>query len=150
MVILKHHSVFYRIENVTKWLQNGFMDTQKPYRCSMRLKDYDYSASGYYFITICTQNRTCLFGKISDHRMMLNEIGNIVEEEWIYMGKKRSNIILDKFIVMPNHLHGVVCIDSNDLEKYGRRGTTCRARGADIKNQSNTNRRYSVHCQIKI
>jgi REP element-mobilizing transposase RayT len=83
-------------------------------RRSIRLKDYDYSQTGMYFVTICAKDRKCLFGKIKNEEMELNELGEIIEEEWIKSSEIRKEICLDEFIIMPNHLHGVVFIDNGD------------------------------------
>lgn len=83
-------------------------------RRSIRLKDYDYSQSGAYFVTVCTQNRECLFGEITDGEMVLNEFGKIVADEWIKTGEIRDEIELDAWVVMPNHFHGIVIICRGD------------------------------------
>ncbi len=85
-------------------------DPQKHHRRSIRLKGYDYSQSGGYFITICQQNRECLFGNIVEGEMSLNLWGNIVMECWYNLPSHYSNIELDEFIIMPNHLHGIMFI----------------------------------------
>jgi len=77
------------------------MDKNKYNRCSIRLKNYNYSSPGTYFITICTCNRQCLFGEI-------------VKTEWQKTGALRPNIDVDAFVVMPNHLHGILIITDND------------------------------------
>jgi hypothetical protein len=69
------------------------------HRRSICLKDYDYSQAGLYFITICVQNRHCLFGKIADNKMVLNEYGKIAYDEWLKTPNIRANIQLDEFIV---------------------------------------------------
>ena len=85
-------------------------------RRSIRLKGYDYSQAGLYFITISTKNRLCLFGEIVDdgrgtmHRA-LNKYGRIAEEEWTKTSEMRPNIHLDEFVIMPNHMHGIIEIN---------------------------------------
>lgn len=79
-------------------------------RCSICLKGYDYSQNGAYFITISTHRKQNLFGEIIDEEIKLNEFGRIVEDEWLRTAKMRSNIVLDEFVVMPNHVHGIVII----------------------------------------
>jgi len=59
------------------------------------------------FVTICVQNPTCLFGKITDREMILNEYGQIAHNEWAETSEIRSNVELDVFVVMPNHIHGI-------------------------------------------
>jgi REP element-mobilizing transposase RayT len=80
------------------------------HRYSIRLKGYDYSQAGRYFITICTQNRECLFGEIVGAEMNVNEYGKIVETEWLNLKIKYPNIELYEFVVMPNHFHGILQI----------------------------------------
>ena len=84
------------------------------HRRSIRLKGYDYSQSGAYFVTVCTQNRECLFGEIVAGEMVLNEFGKIVADEWIKTGEIRDEIELDAWVVMPNHFHGIVIIRRGD------------------------------------
>ncbi len=102
-----------------------------PRRKSIRLRGYDYSQAGAYFVTICTQNRACLFGEIVDGEMNLNEYGCIVMDEWIKTTEIRNEIELDEFIVMPNHFHAIVVI-------------TCRgtARRAPTKGRAPTMERF--------
>jgi REP element-mobilizing transposase RayT len=85
-------------------------------RTVLRLKDYDYSKAGGYFITICTHNRDCLFGEVINQEMWLNEAGEIVEQWWLKSRNKFSEISLDSYIIMPNHIHGIIMImDDNSL-----------------------------------
>ena len=86
-------------------------------RKSIRLKEYDYSQSGAYFITICTQNRKWLFGNIVEAKdyspvtkMILNDPGGMVEKCWNEIPKHFPNVELDEFVIMPNHVHGIVVI----------------------------------------
>jgi REP element-mobilizing transposase RayT len=81
---------------------------QTHHRRSIRLKGYDYSQAGAYFITICTHNRECLFGTIENGEMMLNDGGNIAEECWLEIPKHFPNVVLHEYIVMPNHVHGII------------------------------------------
>lgn len=71
-------------------------------RRSRRLKDYDYSQSEVYFVTIVTHNRECLFGRIQNGKMDLNGYGRIVCDKWRNTGNIRSNIVVDDFVIMPN------------------------------------------------
>lgn len=99
----------------------------KKRRRSMRLQGYDYSQAGIYFVTICVKNRECLFGEIKNEEMILNKLGRIVEKEWKKTPEKRKNVGLDEFIIMPNHLHGIIIINykivgidcNQSLHKYG-------------------------------
>lgn len=78
------------------------------HRRSIRLKGYDYSQVGLYFITICCQDRAHLFGKIENGEMILNEYGKIAHEEWDKTEKIRTNCRIHEFIIMPNHIHGII------------------------------------------
>jgi len=82
-------------------------------RRSIRLRGHDYSQVGAYFVTICTYNRACIFGHIMDSEMRLNEIGQIAAEEWTRSERVRDEIELDEWVIMPNHLHGIVWITTN-------------------------------------
>ncbi len=77
-------------------------------RQSIRLKGYDYSQSGAYFITICTYKKQCWLGEIHQGEMVFNQIGKIVAQEWLKSSEIRQEIELDQWIIMPNHLHGIV------------------------------------------
>ena len=81
---------------------------EKHHRRSIRLQGYDYSQPGAYFVTVCTRNKEFLFGEVADGEMVLNDYGHIVEEEWHRSSDIRREIRLDAFVVMPNHLHGVL------------------------------------------
>jgi REP element-mobilizing transposase RayT len=84
------------------------------HRRSIRLKDYDYSQAGLYFITICCQDKICRFGKIKNGEMILNDWGKLHIDEWLKTPNMRPNIQLGEFIVMPNHMHGIIVITDND------------------------------------
>jgi len=84
------------------------------HRRSIRLKGYDYSQEGIYFVTICVQNRECLLGKIMDGEMVLNEYGQIVQMVWGELLQHYNNIQLDEFVIMPNHIHGIILITDDD------------------------------------
>ena len=90
----------------------------KHHRRTIRLQNYDYSQSGAYFVTICTKERQNLFGKIDNDILTLNSIGEIAETEWHKTSHVRSNVELDEYIIMPNHLHGIILItnESNDTK----------------------------------
>lgn len=77
-------------------------------RRSIRLKGYDYSQAGVYVVTLCVRNRICLFGKIDSGKMQLNEYGNIVQSAWEDLPNHYKDITLDGFVVMPNHVHGII------------------------------------------
>ncbi len=87
-------------------------DPERHHRRSIRLKGYDYTQPGAYFITICTHDRACLFGEVVEGQMRLNDFGQVVKEEWFRSAEIRKEIRLfaDEFVVMPNHIHGIVWI----------------------------------------
>lgn len=80
------------------------------HRRSIRLKGYDYSQAGLYFITICCQDMICRFGEIVNDEMILNESGEIAYLEWIKLQEWFPNFELDVFQIMPNHIHGIVAL----------------------------------------
>ena len=77
---------------------------------SARLKGWDYSSPGHYFITICTKNRECLFGNVVRGEIVLSETGKIAEQYWREIPVHFNGIELDEFVVMPNHIHGIISI----------------------------------------
>jgi putative transposase len=85
-------------------------DPTKRHRRSTRLRNYDYAQAGAYFLTLCSYNRECLFASIDQGRIHLSKIGEIVAQEWTRSAGIRGEIELDEWIVMPNHLHGIVMI----------------------------------------
>jgi REP element-mobilizing transposase RayT len=90
---------------------------EKHHRRSIRLKGYDYSAAGAYFITLCTYQRQYLFGEIMDGAMHLNPYGKIVEEGWLQSSTIRQEIELDAWVIMPDHMHGIVVITNHDANE---------------------------------
>ncbi len=88
----------------------GKFNSEKHNRRSIRLKGYDYSRQGAYFVTICTQNRECLFGNIQQNKMILNHAGEMVLETWNELSIKCPSIVIDESIIMPNHVHVIICI----------------------------------------
>ena len=80
------------------------------HRRSIRLKGYDYSQAGCYFITICAQNRKCMFGESIDGQMAVNEFGEIVNDQWLKIPDRFPGIELDVFQIMPDHFHGIINI----------------------------------------
>jgi putative transposase len=83
-----------------------------PQRRSIRLRGYDYARSGYYFITICTENRACTLGSIENNVLTLSTAGRDVSNIWLTLPRRFPGVALDAFVVMPNHVHGIVVIDA--------------------------------------
>jgi len=79
-------------------------------RRSIRLQGYDYSQAGAYFVTICTQNKECLFGEIENGKMRLNDAGKMARKYWDDIPAHFPNVTPDVFVVMPNHIHGILFI----------------------------------------
>lgn len=84
--------------------------TTKRNRKSTRLKQFDYSSNGYYFITICTKNRINHFGEIQNSKMILNPLGKIAKEYWNKIKELHHFVRLLSFVMMPNHIHGIIII----------------------------------------
>jgi REP element-mobilizing transposase RayT len=81
------------------------------HRKSIRLKGYDYSKTGLYFITLCVEDKQHLFGDVIDGKMILNPLGQIANDEWLNTSNIRDNILLHEFIIMPNHFHSIIEIN---------------------------------------
>ena len=78
---------------------------------SARLAGYDYRNEGLYFVTICTKNKFHYFGEIENGNLLLNEIGLIAHKYWAEIPQHFNHVSLDEFVIMPNHIHGIICID---------------------------------------
>ncbi len=96
-------------------------------RKSIRMENYDYSQFGGYFVTICTHEKKCIFGSILGEKMHSNEYGSIVSEVWNSIPNHFDNVELDQFVVMPNHVHGIIFINKSietrhamPLRKFGK------------------------------
>ena len=88
--------------------------TRKPRN---RLEGYDYSQSNYYYVTICTDERKEWFGEIKNDQMILNDHGQIVRQQWQWLAEQYTYVELDEYIVMPNHIHGILIIDDTDRSR---------------------------------
>ena len=85
-------------------------DRRKHHRRSIRLAGYDYSDPGAYFVTLCTYGRECVFGAVAAGAVRLNDCGLVAREEWLRTGAVRPGVVLDAFVVMPNHIHGIIIL----------------------------------------
>src|SRR5208337_5481722 len=85
-------------------------DAKIHHRRSIRLPGYDYALPGAYFVTLCAFNRRCIFGRVVEDRMYENDCGKLAREQWFESAQIRPEFALDAFIVMPNHLHGILWI----------------------------------------
>ena len=97
-------------------------NTSPHHRRSIRLRDYDYTQNGAYFVTLCTHERVCLFGKVVGDAVAVNAWGAIVQAEWARTAVLRPQVELDAFVVMPNHVHGIIVIFGDEKVVDGRRG----------------------------
>ena len=93
-------------------------DREKHHRRSIRLPGYNYTKAGAYFVTICTHERECLFGEIVNAKTELNQYGQLIGRCWEQLNGD-ARVKLDRWVVMPNHLHGIIVID--DIVRGGSR-----------------------------
>jgi len=91
------------------------LERSAPQRKRTRVQGFDYRDPGPYFVTICEHRRTNRFGRVVDHCMMPNEAGEMVIKAWLELPEKFSEITFDAFVLMPNHVHGLVMFDSEDV-----------------------------------
>ena len=89
---------------------------------STRLPDYDYSSAGFYYVTICTKKMVRFFGEVINEKVCLSEIGKIVKNEWLKIELIRNYVNLDNYIIMPNHLHGIVIIEDQSNARVETHG----------------------------
>jgi REP element-mobilizing transposase RayT len=109
---------------------------QNKYRiASARMKNYDYSSNGVYFVTIVTKKREHFFGNIVNGKMVLNEIGKIVKKYWDEIPQHFLFIKLDEMVIMPNHIHGILWIDNDDT--VGGRDVACNASTGEMEKTKN-------------
>ena len=85
-------------------------DPTRHHRRSIRLPAYDYAQPGAYFVTICSQNRECLFGDMMNGEMILNQRGEVVERTWRELAECYPGVEVDAFVIMPNHVHGIIVL----------------------------------------
>lgn len=94
-----------------------------PDRQTIRLRGFDYSSAGYYFVTICTDGRADSLGKIQAGKMVINNIGMVIDYWWKQIFQKFPNVELDQYQIMPNHLHGILIVGArfprpNDIKQH--------------------------------
>jgi len=97
-------------------------------RKNNRIKNYDYSQNGYYFVTICIKNKYNFFGKIKNNKMFLNKYGKIIEKQWLWLEQHYKYVKLDEYIIMPDHFHGILIIDKTRVFCRDRSRVFCRDR----------------------
>ena len=88
---------------------------ESAHRTSLRLRNYNYAQAGLYFVTVCCYERRTLFGRVVDGAMNLSVAGKIAREEWLRTSRLRSNVFLDEFVIMPNHMHGIINLADHDI-----------------------------------
>jgi REP element-mobilizing transposase RayT len=93
-------------------------DPDKHHRRSIRLKEYDYSQVGAYFITICTYNGECVLGDVVDRSVSLSAVGKIAKVFFEEIPNHFEGVALDEFVVMPNHLHGIIIIQDVGVQNF--------------------------------
>jgi|APEBP8051072266_1049373.scaffolds.fasta_scaffold13287_2 putative transposase len=110
------------------------------HRRSIRLKGYDYSQAGLYFITICCHNRICRFGAVVDGKMILNDAGIIADSCWLEIPKHFPNAVLHEYIIMPNHVHGIIELTDStmDVQTVGVGNNTVRVGNNTVGVENNT------------
>ena len=139
MCIILSQNLYIYIDNKHKGYMTNLEETYKNrYRIpSSRLQNWDYGSNGYYFITICTKNREHYFGTIniinpvSEYTISLSKIGDTVSKCWFEIPKFHSYVKLDSFVVMPNHIHGILIID----KPQNKEDAKCCASTKEVKNE---------------
>ncbi|MGH7960730.1 MAG: transposase, partial [Candidatus Binatia bacterium] len=94
-------------------------DPETHHRRSARLRGYDYAQVGAYFVTVCTYRRECLFGQVEDGGMVLSQYGDLVERCWQILPRHFPGVELDAFVIMPNHVHGIISLMGYHTEGRG-------------------------------
>lgn len=84
------------------------MSGEEKHRRSIRLVGYDYSQAGLYFVTICAKDRKCVFGRVEHSEVFLNNVGKEVKKCWLQIPEHYPNVVLHEFVIMPNHIHGII------------------------------------------
>lgn len=106
------------------------------------MRGYDYSQPGSYFLTLCAHNRDCRFGEVVDGSVQLSPMGRVASDCWSRIPRHFLNVVLDEFVVMPNHLHGIITI-AHDVVRTNPNGNLIRDRG--LMNQTPTTAPDGTH-----
>ncbi|MCP4548047.1 MAG: transposase [bacterium] len=104
-------------------------------RRSIRLKGYDYSSEGLYYVTLCVQDKKCLFGSVIGTEMHLNDAGAMVDEAWRGLPRVKRGVELDEYVVMPNHFHGILFLTDGPDPVTDGRWTNARGAGAGVREE---------------
>jgi len=104
-----------------------------------RMREYDYSQNNYYFVTICTKNWKYWLGRVGNYKMFINQFGIIVKQQWLWLIEQYPYVFLDTWMIMPNHIHGIIIIDSTlEYSKHGfKDNSRLVATGLDLSSQKN-------------
>ena len=94
-------------------------DPQRHHRRSIRLRGYDYALAGAYFVTICTEGHVCLFGDVVGSIMVPNRAGEVAQQAWDALPQRFTSLTLDAFVLMPNHIHGILAFVGDDAAAEG-------------------------------
>ncbi|MHB1162722.1 MAG: transposase [Chloroflexota bacterium] len=97
-------------------------DPRIHHRRSIRAKEYDYSQPGAYFVTLCVNDRRCLFGRVVDEAMEMNPAGRTIERWWLELPNKFTHVTPDTHVIMPNHLHGIIVLRDYGTPPHGNQG----------------------------
>lgn len=120
------------------------------HRHSVRLHEYDYSWAGLYFTTICVRNKECVFGRVVNEKMILNELGQIANNCWLEIPQHYQKVVLHEFIVMPNHIHGILEITEPLVGvEYFRPDTGTENNTVELKNNLKDNMLKSENNRVE-
>jgi REP element-mobilizing transposase RayT len=112
----------------------------KSNRRSIRLKHYNYRSHGYYFVTICTHEKICYFGNIQNQKVILSNLGIIAEKFWLEIPQHFNFVEIDRFVIMPNHIHGIVIINNTVEDLHAKPLENKNYSGTDNYNEDHLSR----------
>ncbi len=112
-------------------------------RTSYRLKNWDYTWNASYFVTICTDQKLCYFGEIKDGQMHFSPIGSIADMLWHEIKNHAKNVELDNYVIMPNHIHGIITLNNNN-HSVGTRHVSMAPCPYYENNENNKNKRKTI------
>jgi len=92
-------------------------ENKYPARKRTRLKEYDYSNNAYYFITICVNDKSEVFGSVENNKVLLNTYGSVVEKHLLDLSDRFKSVEIDYYVIMPNHLHCILILDNDNFER---------------------------------
>ena len=98
------------MRNENRGISREYSHPHRPHRRSIRLRAFDYTQQGAYFVTVCTQNRACIFGEVVNGEMRMNDFGRAAQAVWEEIPTHFPQVETDAYVVMPNHVHGIIVI----------------------------------------